>query len=88
MALALEVRRGNAKAYVYDDMCKDNTPEEAERRDLRLREVMGRILSSHGAAERYAAYIEHEKTEPKVPVITKWHPPYGEDNEWHKLYTR
>lgn len=46
MALAMEAKYGNAKAYVYDDLCTNINPEEMERRKLRFREAMGKIAAS------------------------------------------
>lgn len=47
MALRLEAKYGNAKIYVYDDLCTNVSPEEMERRKLKFREVMGKIAASY-----------------------------------------
>ena len=71
MAIALEVKCGNAKVYVYDDLCKNISPQETEQKKLKVREIMGKIAATPGAAERLNTYLENADQSPQVSYI--WH---------------
>ena len=71
MALVLEVKYGNAKTYVYDDLCSNLGHEE--KRKLKVREIIGHIATAPGAAERLAASMEQRMQEPPVSVTYLWH---------------
>ena len=62
MAIVKESMRGNAKIYICDDMYANISREEKEARKNEFFKVAGRIASSEGAAERFKAYQERQKT--------------------------
>lgn len=76
MAVVMELRYGDAKIFVCDDMYKNISTQEMEDRKKAVRMAMGRVAAADGAAERFKAYKEKqalEKTNPldQITVVSR-----------------